>query len=281
MAVDYRALFDLQGRGFMVAGAGQGIGEAAARALHAFGARVLCIDRDAERAEEIARAIGGVPAQADITDEGEVLRLIDLAEHELGRLDGLVDVVGGARFVTIRELEVADWDQQFTGNLRHAYLLGRHVGIRLAGSGGGSMVFISSIAAEFGSRAHPAYSAAKLALNSWVKSLSEEFGPNGVRANAVAPGPTLTARMRSAWDDDSIQEMAKPTVRGALGKPEEIACTVVFLASDAAGNITGQTILADGGVSVRDPIYGGGENPAEAKLRQAQAERKQAGLPWP
>lgn len=270
----FRELFDLTGRAYVVAGAGMGMGEATARAIHAFGGRLVCVDREPERAAQVAAAVGGVPAVGDVTDEAFVLELLDLAERELGPLDGIVDIVGGARFVSIRDLETADWESEFTTNLRHAYLLGRHGGVRLADGGrGGSMVFIASNAAWFGSRAFPAYSTAKLALTGWVRSLAEEFGPSGVRANAVAPGATLTDRMAAAWDDEAIAAMARPTVRGRLGSTAEIAGTIVYLLSDAAGNTTGQTITVDGGTSIRDPVYGGGDNPAEAAQRRVQRPR--------
>jgi NAD(P)-dependent dehydrogenase (short-subunit alcohol dehydrogenase family) len=279
--MDLASLFRLDGQAFLVAGAGQGMGEAAAKMLHALGARVVCADRDLDKAERVARQVDGVPAHGDITVEEAVVDLLDLTVRELGSLDGIVDVVGGARFIRIPELQLDEFELQFTGNLRHAYLLGRHGGMRMADRGGGSLVFVSSIAAMFGSRAHPAYCAAKVALVSWVRSLAEEFGPSGVRANSVAPGATLTTRMREAWTDDALEEMARPTMLGRLGKVEELAATIAFLASPAAGNITGQTIVADGGAIVRDPIYGGGKNRGEADIRRMQQERIAAGLPWP
>lgn len=279
--VDYGGLYRLDGQAFLVVGAGQGIGEASARMLHAMGARVLCVDRELERARRVAGSIGGPAAGGDITREEVVVELLDACERDLGGLDGIVDVVGGARFVPIPEMDADEWDLQFTGNLRHAYLLGRHGGMRMAARGAGVMVFVSSIAALTGSRAHPAYSATKAALVNWVMSLAEEFGPSGVRVNSVAPGATLTARMAQAWREEAIAGMARPTSRGRLGKPEEIAATIAFLASPAAGNITGQTIVADGGAVTRDPVYGGGDNPGAADIRRLQQERIAKGLPWP
>jgi NAD(P)-dependent dehydrogenase (short-subunit alcohol dehydrogenase family) len=279
--VDYQRMFDLSGKVFVVAGAGRGIGEAAAHALNAFGARLVCVDREAELAAAIALDVEGVPVAADVTSEDEVIRVLDVAVAELGRLDGVIDVVGGARFTQIPDLGADEWDLQMRVNLRHAYLLGRHAAMRLAANHGGSLVFVSSIAAKTGSRAHPAYSVAKIGLETWVKCLAEEFGTKQVRANAVAPGPTLTARMREAWTDEVLEDMAAPTMLGRLGTPAEIASTILFLASAASGNITGQTIVVDGGVTTRDPVYGGGHNRAEAQLKRAQADRARDGRPWP
>ncbi len=278
----YESLFRLDGQVHVVLGAGQGIGRAAATALHQLGAKVLCVDRSADRARATAEAFGSAFDAGDITVEDEVIRILDRAQTEFGQLDGVVDVVGGARFVPIRELDPQTWDLQFDANLRHAYFVGRHAAMRMADAGGGNIVFVTSIAALFGSAAHPVYSAAKLALVSWVRSLAEEFGPQNVRANSVAPGATLTDRMRQAWTDDAVlEDMAAPTMLQRLGRVEEIAGTIAFLLSAASGNITGQTIVADGGASVRDPVYGGGRNRAVGALQQAQNERLAAGQPWP
>lgn len=278
---DYSSLFRLDGKVFLIAGASGGIGAASARALSHLGARVLCVGRDHDRAAAIAKAVGGIPATGDVTEEADVVRLLDLAESEFGRLDGIVDVVGGARFLSIRELDVETWDRQFSLNLRQTFFLGRHAGMRLADGGGGSLIFVSSIAAAFGSRAYPAYAAAKLGLVSWVRSLAEEFGSAGVRANAVAPAAVVTERLRRAWTEEALADMAAPTVLERLGRVQEIGATVAFLASDASGFITGQTIFADGGASVRDPFYGGGRNRGEADIRRDQKERIAKGLPWP
>lgn len=277
----YHRLFDLTDRVFVIAGSGQGIGEAAAGALHEFGARLICVDREQALVDRIATRVGGLAVRADVTDEDSVLASLDRAVAEYGRLDGVVDVVGGARFTPIPKLTSEVWDLQMTANLRHAYLFGRHGAERLAAAEGGSIVFVSSIAAKTGSKAHPAYSVAKSALETWVQCLAEEYGPSAVRANAVAPGPTLTTRMRASWSDDVLEDMAAPTMLRRLGTPAEIAATILFLASPASANITGQTIVADGGVTTRDPVYGSGLNRAEPQLRAAQEARDREGRPWP
>ena len=273
-------MFDLTGDVFIVAGAGgQGIGEAIARAVAAAGARVVCVDRAAERATAVAAAVGGLAIAADVTVEDEVLRVIQQAEESYGRVTGLVDAVGGSRFVPIPELASDVWAQQFAVNLTHAYLLGRHVGARLAEQRRGTMTFVSSIAGSFASRAYPAYAAAKAALNSWVGSLAEEYGTCGVRVNAVAPGPTLTRRLADALSDRARQDIVRPTILNRFATPAEIASAVLFLASPAGGYVTGQTILVDGGASIRDPMYGRSSGAVESDL-VAAAQRSAATGSW-
>lgn len=279
--VDLGSIFRLDDHVYVLAGAGGGgIGEATAHTLHALGAKILCVDRDGAQAEKVARMVDGIPLAVDVTQEDEVIQAIETAIDGFGRLDGVVDIVGGGRFTRVPELGLDEWDAQFTYNLRHAYLIGRHAGMRLAESGSGSIVFVTSVAAFFGSGAMPAYSAAKLALVSWVRSLAEEFGPSGVRVNSVAPGATLTSRMNSMWSEQARESMAEPTMLGRLGRPEEIAGPIAFLLSPAAGNITGQTILADGGASTRDPVYGNGRNQGEADIRSSQRAATPGDTRW-
>lgn len=280
---DYASLFRLDDQVHVVFGAGQGIGQATALALRALGGQIVCVDRATDRAQATAALVSGLATTADITSEEEVIRTLELARAEYGRMDGVVDVVGGGRFVSVRELDAATWDAQFDANLRHAYFIGRHAGIKLAETGGGAIVFITSIAALFGSATHPAYSAAKLGLVSWVRSLAEEFGPDAVRVNSVAPGATLTDRMSQAWKDNQevLDDMAAPTVLGRLGRVQEIAGTIAFLLTAASGNVTGQTIAADGGACIRDPVYGGGHNRGADAIRETQKARLASGQPWP
>ncbi|QIZ38013.1 SDR family NAD(P)-dependent oxidoreductase [Saccharopolyspora sp. ASAGF58] len=266
---DHDSIFRLDGRAYVIAGAGGGgIGTATTELVASLGGRVLCADRDEQAAAEVAKDVGGVPFAGDITDERDVEAMFDRAVSEFGRLDGVIDVVGGSRFTSIPELSLEEWHQQFASNLQHAFLIGKAAGLRLAERGGGSIVFVSSIAAFFGSRTHPAYSAAKLALVSWVRSLAEEFGPQAVRVNSVAPGATMTARLGSIWSAEGQAGMARPAVLGRIGSALEIAGPIAFLLSDAAGNVTGQTLLADGGASVKDPVYGSGTNPGGLEIRR-------------
>lgn len=254
---DYPNQFRLDGLGFLILGAGQGIGAACARALSSLGAQVLCVDRDPELARSIAEDVGGGWHSVDVTDEESVIDLMSVAASRLDRLYGAVDIVGAALRRPIPELDSVSWDQEFNINLRHAYLLGRHLGPRLADQGGGSLVFIASTVSTYGCHLTPAYHASKAALVSWVKSLAVTFGPSGVRVNAVSPGAVVTPRMSSHWEAPGMLEAVQArTALKRLADPSDIACAVAFLSSPAASLITGHELVVDGGTRVRDPYYG-------------------------
>ncbi|GGV41441.1 oxidoreductase [Actinomadura cremea] len=253
---EYQRLLRLDGRNLVVVGAGQGMGRQASHALAQCGARVLCADIDAERAREIAAEVDGVPWVGDVTRADEVVRLVEEGSAAVGGpLGGFVDIVGLAEWVGALEMEESTWDAQFDICLRHAYLLGRHVGRHMVDTGTrGTMVFIASVHGLTASVRHGAYGAAKAGLISWVRTLGEELGPHGVRVNAVAPGSILTPRLMAAYPDRSAGERpAVPTPLGKNGRPFNIASAALFLTSGLSEFMTGQTIVVDGGVTIKDP----------------------------
>ncbi|QFG20182.1 SDR family NAD(P)-dependent oxidoreductase [Actinomadura sp. WMMB 499] len=252
----YEDLLRLDGRNLVVVGAGQGMGRQASHALAQCGARVVCADIDAERAHEIAAEVGGVPWVGDVTRADDVVRLVEEAAAAVGGpLGGFVDIVGLAEWVGALDLDERTWDAQFDICLRHAYLLGRHVGRHMVDTGTrGTMVFVASVNGLTASVRHGAYGAAKAGLISWVRTLGEELGPHGVRVNAVAPGSILTPRLMAAFPDGA--ESDRPTVPvplGRNGRPFNIASAALFLTSGLSEFMTGQTIVVDGGVSIKDP----------------------------
>jgi len=250
---DYANLLRLDGKAFVVAGGGYGIGRQASHALAAVGARVACVDVDGDRAAAVAEQVGGVSFQADITDRAAVERTVADAESALGPLAGLVDVVGISGWSPALDIDDEMWDRQFGVNLRHAYLLGQCVGRRLVANGGGTMVFVASISGLTAAPNHAAYGAAKAGLMSWVRSLAVELGPHGVRVNAVAPGATRTPRA----DDPSRRELqartAAMTPLQRMGAPEDIASAALFFSTPLSAHVTGRTLVVDGGVDVLFP----------------------------
>ncbi|MGH2937312.1 MAG: SDR family NAD(P)-dependent oxidoreductase [Solirubrobacterales bacterium] len=250
------SLFGLEGKRFVVCGAGAGMGAASARAIRGLGADVLCVDRDPELAEAIADEIGGRWLAADLTTVEGAEEVGRAAE---GTVDGLVDVIGGASRKTIDDLDPETWDRDFDVNLRHAYLLGREFAPRMADQeDGGTLIFIASVVTEYGTHVTPAYHAAKAALVSWVRSLAVTYGPSGVRANAVSPGVTKTARIEEHLKASAtaLDLVIKTTALKEFQVPEDVAGAVAFLAGPAARMITGETIAVDAGTKVRDPWYG-------------------------
>jgi NAD(P)-dependent dehydrogenase (short-subunit alcohol dehydrogenase family) len=159
-----------------------------------------------------------------------------------------------AQWSGVLELDEVTWDQQFDICLRHAYLLGHHVGRHMVERGTrGTMVFIASLHAFTASARHAAYGAAKAGLVSWVRTLAHELGGYGIRANAIAPGSILTPRIALVLDEDRRQKAAALAPLRRMGLPPDIASTALFFTSDLSSYITGQTLLVDGGVLMQDP----------------------------
>lgn len=250
---DYRGMLSLEGKAFLVAGAGQGIGRQTAHALSSAGARVLCVDLHQEPASQVAGEVGGIPFAGDMTTRDGVQSAIDAAKSEFGRLDGLVDIIGIARFKSLVETTDEDYEFQERMNLRHAYLLAQLGGKALSEQGGGSMVFIASSSGSNGAQNHAVYGALKAAVVGLAKSAAVEFGPSGVRSNSVSPGLVWTPRMSAAVGQTHHDAFANNVPLGRVALTSDIASTILFLSSGLASFVSGQNILIDGGVSAKFP----------------------------
>ena len=261
---DYLARLRVDGRSFVVAGAGMGMGRQTAHALTQAGAaHVVCVDVDGDRAAEVAaeinatldagRAEVALPWTGDVTTREGAVRLAAEAESSMGRIDGLIDIIGMARWQSILEMEDETFDWEIDICLRHAYLLSQEIGRRMVGSGGGTMVFIASVSGLTAAPMHAAYGAAKAGLMAWVQSLAIELGPHGVRANAVAPGTILSPRMDAVFTDEQRRVNAANSPLGAMGSTSDIASAALFLSSDLAAYVTGRTLVVDGGVDAKFP----------------------------
>jgi NAD(P)-dependent dehydrogenase (short-subunit alcohol dehydrogenase family) len=248
---DYRSLLDLSGRGFVVMGAGQGIGRQAAHALAGMGARLICVDKVADLAHEVAAEVEGTAVVADATTRAGVESAVGRATSDFGRLDGLVDIIGLAQWRELIDIDDEAWDLEFDNCLRHAFL-GMQVAARsMRDTGGGVLAFVASISGVASAPNHAAYGAAKAGLMSLVRTAAVEFGPLGIRVNAVAPGTTLTPRVGGMLspEERARQEGLNPT--GRLNQPADIAAALLFLVSDLSANVTGQTVIVDGGITSR------------------------------
>jgi NAD(P)-dependent dehydrogenase (short-subunit alcohol dehydrogenase family) len=253
---DFLARLRVDGRTFVVAGAGVGMGRMTSHALAQAGAKtVVCVDIDPVRADEIAAEIGpcGVSWSGDVTTRADAARLAADALAINGRIDGLVDIIGMAKWESILDMTDETFDWEIDINLRHAFLLSQEIGRTMVGTGGGTMVFIASVSGFTAAPMHAGYGAAKAALMAWVQSLAIELGPHGIRANAVAPGTILSPRMDAVFTQAQRDANAANAPLGRMGATYDIASAALFLTSDMAGYITGRTIVVDGGVDAKFP----------------------------
>jgi 3-oxoacyl-[acyl-carrier protein] reductase len=250
----------VEGRVAVVTGAGQGIGRAVAERLAAEGARVVGGDIDAgllartvsELQKTGATVVGVV---GDVTEPASAKQLVDTAVERFGRVDILVNVVGGARNAKVWEMREEDWDHVLRWNLRSTFLCTRAAVPHMIAQRYGKIVCISSGAREgtpwtayYAGGA--SYSAAKAGVHGFIRDVALELAQYGINVNAVAPGPIDTERTGANLKElDRTVEFSpsKMTPLGRLGLPVEVANAVLFLASDEASYITGHTLPVTGG----------------------------------
>jgi NAD(P)-dependent dehydrogenase (short-subunit alcohol dehydrogenase family) len=250
---EYTGLLRLDGKGAVVVGAGQGIGRQTTHALAQAGARVFCIDNQEALAKEIADEVGGIPWSCDARERGEVEDAVAAARRELGRIDCLVDIVGMAKYVALLETSDEDWDWTDGMVLRHAFLFSQYAGKAMVEDGGGAMCFVASVSGLTSAPNHAAYGVAKAGLMSLVRSTAVELGPSGVRSNAVAPGMVWTPRISQFVPEELKKRNEENTPLRRVALPADIAAAALFLVSDLAAYVTGQTLTVDGGVGVKFP----------------------------
>ncbi|MGH7898317.1 MAG: SDR family NAD(P)-dependent oxidoreductase, partial [Candidatus Binatia bacterium] len=172
-----------------------------------------------------------------------------------GAIDVAIDVIGEARWGAALELGDAEWDESFALVLRHFLYLAQAAGRRMVAQGrGGAIVSIASVSGLFAAPRHAAYGAAKAGLVALTKTLAVELASAGIRVNTVAPGAIATPRLLAMTTPERRAESAASIPLGRLGEPEEIARAAVFLASDLASYVSGQTLVVDGGASVKFPL---------------------------
>ncbi|MEA1903674.1 MAG: SDR family oxidoreductase [Actinomycetota bacterium] len=245
----YGRLFDLSDKRVVVIGAGSGIGEAGALALAAHGADVLCADISADAAGRVAAAItdGGGSAMSTVVDVSEGTAVSGMLD-EFGHVDVLVTTP--AINVRKRMLETSEEEVQKVLNLN---LVGTFntitaAGRRMADSGGGSIIAVSSIRSQVVEPGQGVYAATKAGVLQMIRTLAAELGPQGVRANALAPGVVETPLTQQIKDQpDWYEAYASKGALGRWAQPIEMAGPIVFLASEASSFVTGSLLVADGG----------------------------------
>ena len=252
--MDYTQLFRLDRQTAFVLGAGSGIGRQAAQALAAHGAYVVCADRDADAAEDTA---------AQLDDRAEAYRVDVLdpdaassAAADFPDVDTLVFTAATNVRKRLLDYSSGDYEQVMGLNLRSSFELIRAFGANMVQRERGSIIGLSSIRNQVVEPGQGLYAASKAAVVQLLRTAAAEFGPSGVRANAIAPGVVETPltepiRNRPDW----YRAYAEKTALGRWSNPEEVAGAVVYLASEAASYVTGTVVYVDGGWTAVDGRY--------------------------
>jgi NAD(P)-dependent dehydrogenase (short-subunit alcohol dehydrogenase family) len=255
VSTDYLARLRLDGRGVVVLGTGDGIGGAVCDAVTQAGGQVLCADRELARAEKTAARCGGTPIAADITDRAELTAVFDRAEELFGdRLYGIVDVVGVAVAEPMADATEESMQRQFDLVLRHPVLLTQVAIPRLARRGAGSVVFIGSLAGILNTPGLGLYGTAKAAVHHLATACAQEFGPAGVRTNAIVTGRILQSGGDPNPPAEAVRAVEGVVPLGRCGQPGDIASAALFLLSDLAGYVNGAELPVDGGISIVSPL---------------------------
>ncbi|HKU85528.1 MAG TPA: SDR family NAD(P)-dependent oxidoreductase [Casimicrobiaceae bacterium] len=242
----FRDLFDFTGRRVLVTGAANGIGEAIARAFVALGAHAILADRDEASLRKVAAELAG-SCTPQLFEQGDMSSLEKLAASS-GDVDILVNNAGIAVRGPLLELDPVDLRRVVDVNLVGPIALTRWVGGAMVRRGRGTIINISSQMAFIGARNRSVYASTKSAIVQFTRTSALEWGPHGVRVNCIAPGRTITAINRDLWNDPVEYESALQRIPlRRYGQPDDIANAALFLASQAAAYITGQTIVVDGG----------------------------------
>jgi NAD(P)-dependent dehydrogenase (short-subunit alcohol dehydrogenase family) len=243
---------DLTHRTALVTGSTSGIGKATAVALAARGAHVLIVGRDEQRAKDVVAEIesSGGSATFRLTSLSDLTSARELVEWATEAGDGHVDILinnaGVALLGPSDAATEAEFDETFAVNVKVPVFLVAALAPAMAERGWGSIVNISTMVASFGQPGMALYGASRAALELLTKAWAAEYGPRGVRVNAVSPGPTRT-RMMEKIPEEMVNQLASLAPAGRAAEPEELAAAIVFLASDDASFVHGVTLAVDGG----------------------------------
>jgi NAD(P)-dependent dehydrogenase (short-subunit alcohol dehydrogenase family) len=249
----------LDGRVAIVTGGSRGIGRAIVRLFVEHGASVAFCGRDEAAGRAAEAELGGERAafsRADVSSEADVTAFVASCAERFGPPTILVNNAGVNANFDATEMTEAEWDKFFGVDLKAAWLGAKHVLPHMRSTGGGSIVNVSSLHGFVTLEGFFPYAAAKSGLLGLTRSLALDYGPHGIRVNAVAPGFVRTRLVQESIDraEDTAEaerRMVAGVALGRIGRPEEVAAAVRFLASDEAAYITGTSLLVDGGLTAR------------------------------
>lgn len=255
--MDYKNLFNLNGKTSIVTGSGTGLGREIAIALAQFGSNVIVADVNRENGKQTAEdlkkyGIGVHFIQTDVSNEEDVRALIDQTIEHFGSIDVLVNNAGIMQKKNFEDMSLMEWQRIMDVNINSVFLMSKYVGVKMIGNGGGSIINTASIS-SFISNKEPqcAYNTSKAGILMITKCLASEWAQHNIRVNAIAPGYTKTTMTEGLLENDKeLEEVLNLIPLKRVAEPSEIAGLVVVLASNASSYTTGSVINADGGYMV-------------------------------
>lgn len=248
-----RDLFDLSGKIALVTGSTRGLGYAIAAAMIARGATVIVSSEDADDTSAAAAALGATGIASDVSDDVAIASLVAQTVERFGGIDIVVSNAGIQGGPSADALDMAVFDRVIAVNLRSMVVLTKHALPVMAGREGASVVLIASIAGLRGNARIEGYAMAKAGVVQLARNLAVQWGPKGVRTNAIAPGLIATSFADGLIGDQAFMaKRLQMTPLRRVGQPEEIAGAAVFLAAPAGGFVNGQVIVVDGGTLITD-----------------------------
>ena len=244
-------MFDLTGKGALVTGATGGIGGEIAKALHAQGAHVGISGRNTDKLEALAKELGErvYVLTADLSTDEAVTELVKRAEEQMGQIDILVNNAGLTRDNLSMRMKDEEWQEVLDVNLTAPFKLAKAVQRGMMKRRHGRIINISSVVGVTGNPGQCNYVASKAGMIGWSKAMGQEVASRGITVNCIAPGFIATA-MTDALNDDQKTKINSTIPAGKMGASADIATAAVYLASDEAGYVTGQTIHVNGGMAM-------------------------------
>ena len=248
-------LFSVDDQVVLVSGASRGIGRAIAEGFVQRGARVIITGRESATLEQTARDLTRAGGTArgivcDVADKNAIDQLVQTALREFGHIDTLINVAGVNRRMLAERLTEDDYDYILDINLKGPFLLSLAVGKGMLARGQGNQINVTSLNNDRPLKGVMPYAVSKAGLGQMTRSLAMEWGPRGIRVNAIAPGFVLTDLTKKLWSQPQMQAWGQTnTPLKRIGQPEDMVGAAIFLASQASAWMTGQTLYVDGGFS--------------------------------
>ncbi len=234
----------------LISGGSRGIGAACVRYFAETGDKIAFIYRNAEEsASELANETGAFPIKGDVSDSESAKKAFTEAIRVLGGIDILINCAGIARFSLFTDISDGEWRQMIDTNLSSAFTLSREAARLMVSQKSGRIINVGSVWGRMGASCEVHYSASKAGLRGLTQALAKELGPSGITVNCVEPG-VIDTDMNSALDESAMRQLADATPLCRIGRAEEVAAVIRFLASDDASFITGACIPVDGGFPV-------------------------------